>query len=235
MKHNHIIEALRKVERSEAIHPNTARSLISGNLIAPTESGYRLLDDGKAMLGAKFVLQQATHDKENLWENIGAGYASRKDAEDAARLRSVTDEADYRVLLEDSDPAQYAVYSYGIRYVQNQHGLRTRETVIVKSQGDDDEPMHLYALERNQGAGWQRFEDRRFKSSGDADQAAATASRAKIGDYRTVIDDCPLLPPAMWRGGKRLPNIHLLEEMALILGDQRELIRPLVQAWTGEQ
>lgn len=229
------LEALQKVVDGQPIHPNTAKSLIHQNLIYVTETGYLLTEDGRILLGEQLVIQQATRVKDGLsWHTIGDAYTTRASAEDAARLRSVADEADYRVVLEGTDPHSFIVYSYGIRYRQDVHELRTRETTLVLPTGEDDEPLYLFAVERNQGAGWQRFTDRLYTSQGDAEEAAATASQTKTGDYRIVPDDSPLLQPVMWRGGQRLPDVHLLRQMGAVAGSGYEQIESLIQIWVGD-
>lgn len=229
-------EALQKVKAGEPIHRNTTKSLLTQQLITMTEDGgYLLTEDGEIALGAKLVIQQATRVKDGLlWHTIGDAYTTRASAETAARLRSVADEADYRVVLEGTDPHSFIVYSYGIRYRQDVNELRTRETTLVLPTGEDDEPLYLFAVERNQGAGWQRFTDRLYTSQGDAEEAAATASQTKTGDYRIVPDDSPLLAPVMWRGGRRLPDVHLLRQMGAVAGGGYEQIESLIQIWVGD-
>jgi hypothetical protein len=235
MNRKTMIEALQRVRQGEQIHPNTARSLVDQHLIRKRdEGGYALLEDGEIALGAKLVIQQSKQVKdETTWETIGIPYPTRVSAEDAARLRSVTDETDYRIILEGAIPTTFVVYSYGVRYVQNISGMRTRETEIVRPTGEDDEPLHLFAVERNQGSGWERIGDRLYTSQSDAEEAASTVSKTKQGDYCVVPDDCPPLPPVMWRGGRKLPNIYLLEDMGEI-GGGTDLIRALIQVWTGD-
>lgn len=230
------IEALQKVKAGDPIHRNTAKSLLAHQLITMTEDGgYLLTEDGEIELGAKLVIQQSHRVKDGLiWHTIGEAYTTRNAAEDAARLRSVADEADYRVVLEGTDPHSFIVYSFGIRYRQDVNELRTRETSLVLPTGDDDEPLYLFAVERNQGTGWQRFTDRLYTSQGDAEEAAATASQTKTGDYRIVPDDSPTIAPVMWRGGQRLPDVHLLRQMGAVAGSGYEQIESLVQIWTGD-
>lgn len=233
MKHK--LEALQKVAAGEPIHPNTAKALIAQNLIRATETGYELTEDGQLETGKKLVIQQATRVKDGLlWHTIGNPFSTRETAENAARLQSVADEVDYRVVIEDADPQSFIVYSYGVRYVQDVHELRTRLTDLVLPTGDDDEPLFLFAVERNQGTGWQRFGERLYTAQSEAEEAALSASQTKTGDYRIVPEDSPLLQPVMWRGGRRLPDVHLLRQMGAVAGSGYEQIESLVHEWTGD-
>lgn len=234
MRKSAMIEALQRVEQGQPIHPNTSTALLRQNLIrADATGGFYLLDAAYNLIGGKFVIQQYKKLPDGgLWVTIGSPFADLESAEAAARLRSVADEVDYRVVRDDSNPATFVLYAFGSRYIQNADGLRTQEINIVPP-SDTDEPMYLFAVERNQGTGWQRVGERLYTSKEDAEEAAAIVSKAKPGDYRVVPDDTPALPPAMWRAGRRCPNIHLLREMVEI-GGGADLIPPLVQLWTGE-
>jgi len=236
MKQQQVLEALQKVVDAQSIHPNTARSLISQNLIIATETGYLLTEDGRILLGEQLVIQQSTRVKDGLlWHTIGTPFTTRAEAEDAARLRSAADEVDYRVVLADGiEPQTFIVYSYGIRYLQDVNELRTRETTIVRPEGDEGDPLHIFAVERNQGTGWQRYGTQLYTSQVDAEGAASSASQTKTGDYRIVLDESPLLLPVMWRGGRRMPDVHLLRQMGTIAGGGTEHIETLVQIWTGD-